>query len=162
MSPLSNYTQICPVGAELICANRRSDRWGGSRRLSQLMRTRLEESNRLRLVTLLTIGRPSLRILARTPTIVSDETHRFHWFLFTFSIKCLKLEEARLFTSYSIKFNHHPTTQCGPGSSIGIATDYGLDGPGSNPGRDEIFRPSRPALGPTQHHLKWLPGLSRG
>jgi len=36
---------------------------------------------------------------------------------------------------------------CGPGSSVGIATDYGLDGPGSNP---EIFRPSRPALGPTQ------------
>ena len=28
----------------------------------------------------------------------------------------------------------------GPGSSIGIATDYGLDGPGSNTGRDEIFR----------------------
>jgi hypothetical protein len=30
---------------------------------------------------------------------------------------------------------------CWPGSSIGIATDYGLDGPGSNPGGDEIFRP---------------------
>jgi len=26
---------------------------------------------------------------------------------------------------------------CGPGSSVGIAADYGLDGPGSNPGRDE-------------------------
>ena len=25
-------------------------------------------------------------------------------------------------------------TNCGPGSSVGIATDYGLDGPGSNPG----------------------------
>jgi len=25
------------------------------------------------------------------------------------------------------------------GSSVGIATDYGLDGPGSNPGGDEIF-----------------------
>jgi len=37
----------------------------------------------------------------------------------------------------------------GPGSSVGIATDYGLDSPGSNPGGDEIFRPSRPALGPT-------------
>ena len=38
----------------------------------------------------------------------------------------------------------------GPGSSVGIATDYGLDGSGSNPGGDEIFRHSRPALGPTQ------------
>ena len=30
----------------------------------------------------------------------------------------------------------------GPGSSVGIATDYGLDEPGSNPGGDEIFRSS--------------------
>ena len=28
----------------------------------------------------------------------------------------------------------------GAGSSFGIATDYGLDGLGSNPGGDEIFR----------------------
>ena len=32
------------------------------------------------------------------------------------------------------------------GRVAGIATDYGLDGPGSNTGGDEIFRPSRPAL----------------
>jgi len=50
---------------------------------------------------------------------------------------------------------------CGPGSSVGIATDYGLESPGSNPGGDEIFRPSRPALGPTQLPIKWVPGLSR-
>jgi len=50
----------------------------------------------------------------------------------------------------------------GPGSSVGIASDYGLDGPRSNPGGDEIFRPHRPALKPTQPPVKWVPGLSRG
>jgi len=43
----------------------------------------------------------------------------------------------------------------GPGSSVGIATDYVLDGPGSNPSWDEIFCPSRPALGPTQPPVQW-------
>ena len=44
-----------------------------------------------------------------------------------------------------------------PGSSVGIATDYGLEGHGSNPGGDEIFRLSRPALGPIQPPVKLVP-----
>jgi len=51
----------------------------------------------------------------------------------------------RLIIFSYIQFNIY-----GPVSSISIATDYGLDCPGSNPGGDEIFRPSRPALGLTQ------------
>jgi hypothetical protein len=38
---------------------------------------------------------------------------------------------------------------CGPSSSVGVATDYGLDGPGSNPGGDEIFPPVQ--TGPGAH-----------
>ena len=46
---------------------------------------------------------------------------------------------------------------------VGIATRYGLDGPGieSRWGRD-FPHPSRPALGPPQPPVQWVSGLSRG
>ena len=51
----------------------------------------------------------------------------------------------------------------GWGSSVGIATRYGLEGPGieSRWGRD-FPHLSRPALGPTQSPVQLVPGLSRG
>jgi hypothetical protein len=49
----------------------------------------------------------------------------------------------------------------GRDSTVGIATRYGLDGPGieSRWGRD-LPHPSGPALGPTQPPIQRVPGLS--
>jgi len=63
---------------------------------------------------------------------------------------------------YSFYFMYALSLNYGPGSSVSRATDYWLDGPESNPGGDEIFRQSGPALGPTQPTVKWAPSLSRG
>ena len=58
---------------------------------------------------------------------------------------------------------NHSIATCGPDSSVGVATGYELDGTGieSPWGRDfpHLFRP---AMGPTQPPVKWIPGFSRG
>jgi len=57
--------------------------------------------------------------------------------------KVIRHNTGHLYPPRNIPGNHFC---CGPGSSVGIETGYGLDGPGSNPGGDEIFRSSRHAL----------------
>jgi hypothetical protein len=51
----------------------------------------------------------------------------------------------------------------GRDSSVGIATGYGLGGPGieSRWGRDYSHM-SRPVLGPIQPPVQWVSGISRG
>jgi hypothetical protein len=60
-------------------------------------------------------------------------------------------------------FNYYYRYIMGPGSPVGIATGYGLDGPGIESlwGRD-FSNTSRPALEPTQPPVQRVPGLSRG
>jgi hypothetical protein len=61
--------------------------------------------------------------------------------------------------------NFHPITYMlmGRDSVVGIATLYGLDGPGieSRWGQD-FLHPSRPALEPTQPPIQWVLGLFPG
>jgi hypothetical protein len=77
--------------------------------------------------------------------------------------KCAKLTGCR-FASTKFRYKSlHLLKLCGPGSSIGIATDYGLEGPeiATRWGRD-FAHLSRPALGPTQPPVQWVPDLSPG
>jgi hypothetical protein len=51
----------------------------------------------------------------------------------------------------------------GPGSSVGIATDYGLDDPGIDSRLErDCPQMSRPALGPTQPPVQWILDLPGG
>jgi hypothetical protein len=59
-----------------------------------------------------------------------------------------------------------PRPLVGRDSRVGIATRYGTDGPGSNPGggglRLDFPHPSRPALGPTQPPIQGVKRPGRG
>jgi hypothetical protein len=72
-----------------------------------------------------------------------------------------------IFAAYTVdgerNFLRNRGNSVGRKSVVGIATRYGLDGPGieSRWGRD--FRhPSRPALGLTQSPIRWVTGIFPG
>jgi len=64
---------------------------------------------------------------------------------------------------YVLLSKFHSLQSLSPGSVVGIATAYGLDGPRieSRWGRD-FPHLSRPALRPTQPHVQEVLGLARG
>jgi len=83
-------------------------------------------------------------------------------FIVLILLKVLRFLVIHLSINHLFLFNKLLSRYRGQGSSVGIATDYGLDSPGSNLDEDEIFRPSRPAMRPTKPPVKWVPGISRG
>ena len=65
-------------------------------------------------------------------------------------------------TVATIKIISFPSTGAGRDSSVGIATLYGLDGPGiESQCRRDFSHPSKRAQGPTQPPIQSVPGLSR-
>ena len=73
---------------------------------------------------------------------------------------CIRYVIVNIVHKSSSNNNNNNNNNLGPKSLVGIATRYGLDGSGikSRWGR-ELPHLTRPALGPTQPPLQWLPGL---
>jgi len=92
-----------------------------------------------------------------------------HWHVaVSISIKTAALPTFSSFNA-ATREQHQPKScnrmykNVGRDSSVGIATRYGLDGRGIKSRCEWVFpHPTRPAQGPTQPPVQWVPGLSRG
>ena len=70
---------------------------------------------------------------------------------------------SRLIFSPIYQFSRSPLIESGPGTVVGIATGFGVDGPGiESRWRRDFPHLSRPALRRNQPPVQWVPGLLRG
>jgi len=89
---------------------------------------------------------------------VSDSyVHSLKRLIVTVVLRVFLSNTCKIYEYYLIKEMSISEAIIGASSKhMGLHSGY-LDGPRSNPDRDEIFRPSRPALWPTQPPVKCVP-----
>jgi hypothetical protein len=115
----------------------------------------------------------SFKILASRPFIIILHVIRLFWHCYIsewvngpFTWNFWKEWRFRVTDDFLLLINISALNKCEPGSSGSIVSGYGAGRPGhrsSIPGRGESIFPlssvSRPALGPTQPPVQWVPGV---